>query len=407
MTAGALLVVFGADTGDKQPHAFIPQSTLGDRKPDQQDEGGRKSTIIFRGEQALMEKIQMLSEKGIKPKVYFTQFNDELEIDDQTVGRQRGDFRGGESLRSLLRKDNYDVRGLVWGVQPKQFKDNELYTHSKKDAKSVDEVPQDASLVVIVYPFLLFEIPPPYPKNGLEALERYLSRGGKLMVINPTPIQADAKVFDSGLPELLKKYGVQCSMDFILNFKEKGNYKKNIEFRGPWYVIGTAPANTTNLVAREFASQQVELTAPHSIRPLPSSNFKAEVMLEVKQPPNEIFWAETDPVALLNPIGFFGILGRDKIESRRSTEPIPVAVGVIDQKSPQKPRLVVLGDSWNAGNRYVTTSGAYYDFIRSSMEWLVERPVPVIGIAPKVSGEFRLKSHRGQARSDGSGCRWA
>src|SRR5207244_3427654 len=101
----------GSEVGDRPAHAFIPQSNLGSAKAE--DRERRAITRFFHGEQALMEKIQMLSEKGKKPIVYFTQFNGELEIENQMLVPPV--WQGGGVLRSKLRKDNYDVRGLIWG----------------------------------------------------------------------------------------------------------------------------------------------------------------------------------------------------------------------------------------------------------------------------------------------------
>lgn len=385
-----LLVVCGAETGGKQPHAFIPQSNLGTTAPsDPRDKTGRSLTRTFSGEKVVMEKIQMLSEKGVKPIVYFTQFNGELEIDDQRTFHKP--VEGGGMLRARLRKDNYDVRALIWGAPNKQFQGDALFHFSRKLPKDKDAVPADASLVVVALQFAVDPLNEDYPPGALDALERYLEAGGKLLVINPTPLRNPEPVIldKNGLPALLAKYGVQVGKDFLLNYNMKGAYRK-ADFRKQWLVTATGAPNSQSKLARPFSNQLIDLAAPKVVRAIPGGKFQAEEVLVVKGPPNDVFWVENQMEALLSPESYtVRMIGQGKLDQMRSSQPQPVAVAVTYQ---QKPRLVVIGDSWFASNPNVNRSGAYYDFIRSSMDWLVDRPVPVLGIAPKESGTVMVRS---------------
>ncbi len=388
-----LLVVFGADEAGKRPHAFIPFTELGDRKFPH--EGNKTATLTFRGEQALMEKIQLLSEKGKKPVVYFTQLNGEPLIDDrQSAGLVVvGDLEGASpyvvagDLGAKLKRDNYDVRGLIWGPPEKhpQFKGNPIFTFGRKDAKATaDAVPADADLVVILYAAFLAEARP-YPPGGLKALEDYLkNRGGRLMVLNPSPVGLlDGKIIDTGVAGLVKKYGVQVQDDFLLQYNErllKAQAQRRIS--PLWVTFATGAQNSSNKVARQFNGPLLEMVLARPILPASTGNFKAEALLEVRSPPNEKVWKDNDPAAFRNWRTYLGrLLEKDQLEARRVHEPVPVAVAVTDLQA--RPRLVVVGDSHNTANVYLSGAPNYYDFIRSSMEWLVERPAPAIGIAPK------------------------
>ena len=111
------------------------------------------------------------------------------------------------------------------GSPLKQFQGNALYTFSRKNPKDKDEVPADASLVVMAFQFITDNFDP-YPKEALEAWNAIWPGGGKLLVLNPTPMLPNREIPDNGLPGFLKKYGVQVGKDYLLNFNENRKYRK-------------------------------------------------------------------------------------------------------------------------------------------------------------------------------------
>jgi hypothetical protein len=401
-----LLVTIGPESTKevKQRHAFIPRSALGDVR--RESKGDRTITVNFRGENALMETIQLLSEHDKKkPVIYFTQGNGELVLSDQ-MGAMKNTiqiFMGAGNLRSMLAKDNYDVYGLVWGPPIKELVGNPMFKFGQppRDPKAPpdlkgdkdlrkDEVPEDARLVVIVYPFTFTDRRHKWPKSGLDALERYMERGGKLLVINPTPFEDFPPQLspDLGLTGLLAKYGVRVSKDYILNSNPN---RKGVLGPPAWGVTATAPPGTANRFAQHFIGQQINLTLPHVVDVAPAAEYKAEVVLVVKekQRGNDFVWAEKDSDPLImNTHEYVRTLPPEKLDAMRAPE-LPVAVAVTDKHG--KARVVVLGDSLNAANFYVNKSGPYYDFIRSAADWLVDRPVQKLGIPPKESNVFVLR----------------
>src|SRR5262249_33247334 len=118
---GGLLLVYGAEgvvAGRRPPHEYIPSRDLVE-----QGEMSRqgKQQVVFKGEQLLINKLRLLTASGDKPKIYFTQGNSELNLLDDLVKEQRTaiDERGGAGLLlQRLKKDNYEVRGLLWTAAP-------------------------------------------------------------------------------------------------------------------------------------------------------------------------------------------------------------------------------------------------------------------------------------------------
>jgi hypothetical protein len=122
-----VLLVYHPELGEKAPNAFIPARDLGETKRggDPRDPDAKRKEI-FKGEDAIMTQLRLLAERqGEKPKVYFTQGNREFNLKDSI---RREDIRdvvlgdadrlGAGLLLDRLKKENYDVRGLLWGAPP-------------------------------------------------------------------------------------------------------------------------------------------------------------------------------------------------------------------------------------------------------------------------------------------------
>src|SRR5205823_934349 len=68
----------------------------------------------------------------------------------------------------------------------------------------------------------------------------------------------------------------------------------------------------------------------------------------------------------------------------------PVAVAITDREG--KPRGMVVGDCTFISTEQLLsspTSGVNYDFFRSCLAWLSERPVVDIGISPRERGVYQ------------------
>jgi len=380
-----VLVVYGPESAAKAPHAFIPARDL--TEFNRGGPQGRKATLAFKGEDVVMTQIRFLADRQSKPRIYFTQGSGELDITDAAPmigpdGRIVLNPGGAAKLLDRLKQDNYDVRGLAWGAPPKKAPAGDLIVFAKKEIKDNDEVPTDAKVVVIAGTRV------PWPKGPLEALDRYLQKNGKLILLANILVARNAAgnglVYQpTGLEELLKKYNVDLAANFVLRMP--GSREDD-----PTTVLATIPPRAKNKIAVNFRSQGFLLDLARTVKPASGpAPFEAEAILEVARRPNqEVFWAETDPNGLINPFQFVLLLRqRGLIQDRMSAESLPVAVAVSDRE--QKPRMVVIGDASFASNTVSRSAVPYYDFLTSSMEWLAERPTN-IGIKPKESSSFAL-----------------
>ncbi|MCA1585292.1 MAG: GldG family protein, partial [Acidobacteria bacterium] len=148
---------------------------------------GRVERVTGTAEQDLSNAL-IKATTGESRKVYFTQGHGEK---DPTSSDRSGFGTIGQSLT----RDNYGVERLVL-VQQK-------------------EVPADASIVVIAGPRTDF-LP-----GEIDALEAYLAKGGKLMVMLDPPNPGEPETL-AGLTTLLREWGVNAGNDIVLDASGMG-----------------------------------------------------------------------------------------------------------------------------------------------------------------------------------------
>src|SRR5262249_21009012 len=158
---------------------FIPYRDLF-----QQDMGsfGRPGPPKFVAEDKLVSEIKILSDKGVKAVVYFTQGHGELDL--AGFGAGRDDWTAGQ-LKELLTERNFEVKPLAFGLG---------------EAK----VPEGAKVLVIAGPTQ------PFPKSHADAVAAFMRNGGKLLAlldVTPEPGN-EAAMLQTGLEGLLAAYNV-------------------------------------------------------------------------------------------------------------------------------------------------------------------------------------------------------
>jgi hypothetical protein len=401
-----VLIVYGPDVGAKAPHAFIPRRDLYEFKAEDPRDPRGKEVLLLKAEPALMTQLRLLVNREVKPRIYFTQGNDELDLENVSTspvmqldlrGGFQADTRGGAGLlMERLKKDNYEVHGLVWGAPPlKKGPTGDLMVYSQKKAGAPDEVPEDADVVIIAHPLV------PFTKDRRAALERYMDHGGRdkkggklILLANSLPTR-DGKFLDLNLEDLLRKYGVQLGQDFLMRVPRAAN-------ESPLEALATPPEGGRNKVAAEFSRSVFPVglagrrgRLARSVEPTAAPGaFDVEVMLEVGEKLNGPVWGETIVGALNNPYQYIlNLEARGMLEAKQSKKPISVAVGAKDREG--RPRLAVFGDSRFASNLFVRAEAPYYDFLTSTIEWLAERPENV-GIRPKESGMFHVDREKAE-----------
>jgi ABC-type uncharacterized transport system involved in gliding motility auxiliary subunit len=288
---------------------------------------GRKETITSVSEESVTNALLKLT-RTEKKKIYFLTGHGEHSIED--FGKD-----GYSTVKSSLEKDNYAVEKLVLA--------------EKK------EVPEDTSVVVIAGPrknLLLEEV---------QALERYIKRGGRLVVMLD-PYQ------DAGLKDFLKTYGFELADDIVID--------KLSQVFGGSYLMPVVTQYGIHPITNDFKFMTFFPEA-RSIR-------------ESQQKPDTITWtalAQTSEAA-------WGETNRKMLEQNKASFdekediPGPITIAAIaeinlkkekEQKedssssapAPSKAFLTVFGDSDFASNTYFGLSGNG-DLFLNTVHYLAE-----------------------------------
>ena len=154
-----------------------------------------------------------------KRKIYFLQGDDELDVAMMEPMRRldpRHDLSlfGAGLLADKLKKDNYEIQAMTFSKQyaaeRKKGKDEVLFV-GPADADKNSAVPKDAYAVVVLG--ATNTIPP----EGINALEKYMDGGGRMLVLFDMVLTKDLKSMKfSGLEGFVKKYGIESTDEFAL-----------------------------------------------------------------------------------------------------------------------------------------------------------------------------------------------
>ncbi|MCI0379627.1 MAG: GldG family protein [Gemmataceae bacterium] len=383
-TGRGLLLVYGAlpsDVDQKVPHSFIHESKLFEHKPRQEKS---KQLLEFNGEVEMFRELSFLVHEKKKRKLYFLQDHDELEV--QTRVREfRRDMRdpmgplGMGVLVEWLKKDNYEVFGLSF-AKPAPGKKDDILVYARAAGDKKKDVPDDAFAVILPGPSKQI------PEDTLEALERYMDRGGRMIVM--LDVVQDAKatsLVSTGIEDFLRKYGVQASNEFVLRATVQEDARS---------IITIFNKESRSEIARQFGRMIIPLDTVRVVRPEPSAiKYRAEALLQA--PPQTYVWPETAMAPLRNPAAYVAELDRkDMIEPKLSVTPIPVAVTVSEDGT--KPRMVVFGDAEFICNYDILrgrqrAKDVYYSLFTSAIEWMSDKS-GLVGPRPKTSNHYSINS---------------
>ena len=397
-----ILIVYGplpTDQAKKVPHAFVPISRLVEEQPVSSRDEGAKGVVLFKGESEVMNELNFLAQDSKRRKVYILQGDGELDINEKET-KMRRDLRvpleplGCATLVERLKKDQFDVQGLTFlGQLPKDKTENLVFAKETGPEKR-KEVPEDADAVLIPGPSVPLGA-------ATEALERFMDRGGRLLVYLDIVLDSKTnKLKSASLEEFLRKYGVLVGKDFAMRVpQEPGD--------DPRVVIATVPKDSTLELAKAFADKPMALNTVRIVRPDPAAQkYKVEPILQLDSTDRtlrELYWEENDVQALTNPIPFFNELARKGVlQTRLSAVPIPIAVAVSEKqldpasgKESFKPRLVVFGDAEMVSNAEILRSqfqggDLCYAWTISALEWLAANKSALIGPRAKAASSYSI-----------------
>jgi ABC-type uncharacterized transport system involved in gliding motility auxiliary subunit len=297
---------------------------------------------------------------GEARKIYFTQGHGEKDTASQ-------DRLGYGAVTNALTRDNYAVEPLV--LAQKQ------------------EVPADATAVVVAGPRTDFLQP------ELDALKRYVARGGKVMLLLDPPERAEADPTPL-ITAFLKEWGIEAGNDIVLDASGIGQ------------LIGTdasvpvaAPPYPAHAITERF-SVMTAFPLARSVRPVEGGAGGKTASPFVQTGPQS--WAETNLKALSS--------GGGQVEFNADQGdqqgPVPLAAAVSapatevpqklptnttpDQPEPPKPesRIVAFGDSDFAANYGLGIQGNR-DLFMNALNWVAQNE-NLIAIRPRESADRRI-----------------
>ena len=387
ISSGVLLVDGKIPQAPEKDVASPPYTFVVDRKLSDMDRPrgpGEKATRIFKGEGEILKEVKFLVTDKQKRKIYVLQGDEEADINNKE-GRERGDFRdsfgqvGIGLLIDRLNGDGYDVTGLSFRKEIGKPPPNVVFVTEDGNKK---DIPGDCQTLII--PGISKKLPP----EAVEAIERYLERGGKLIAFFDVVVDEDfSKMKESGLEGVLKHYGVEVTNEFPLRVPLE-------ERDSPTLLFATAPRDSTSPLAREFARKLVltKRTAHVVKGSEKAGRYRAETVLQAeKNDENGFYYTLEKKLGVLqNPQGYMRARGRNVIAAIEE-KPLPLAVAVTEDPG-EKPRIVVFGDTEFITNIELArspTARTNYSFVVSAIEWLAGRE-DLMGTHVKQSTNFQL-----------------
>jgi hypothetical protein len=367
-----VLLVLGGLSNDpnaQPPHVVIPARRLFDQQ---------MKSFTFKGEAEVMKELDFLTNKRERQRIYFLQGDNELDINEKqpieltspTLNLAR---LGAGKLVENLTKDNYDVHGLSFRPADPEAKETNIVHVAETGAGKKAEVPTDCDTLVILSPSS------PFSADSLDAIERYMDRGGRLFVGIGLPAESDfSKLKVTGLEGLLKKFGVDVTDQYVLHFPTK-------RFPSPYECFVDVAEKGDTVLSQQFAGKSFGMITPRIVKSAPTAKYKVEPLL-VADPEFAIWKEDSLDFFRANPM----LLLRDRLAGRDPTSilarsPVPVAVTVTHDA---KPRAVVVGSGEFLANfMFNTQQGrANYDLFAGSLAWMSERKF--IGPRPVESANY-------------------
>ena len=228
-------------------------------------------------------------------------------------------------------------------------------------------VPADCQLLIIAGPRNRL------PASEVDRIGRYLSQGGRLFVLANWMRAGNGP---TGLERLLADWGVVLGDNFVFDPKNA---------RSGSDVVATN--FTSHPAVKALAGKSVYLLLPRSVDPARNANPGGDT-------------PRVSPLILTSPGGQTvsdaspdGVPKPNPLRDRTGVIPVAVAAekgslqGVSADRS--STRLIVVGESLFLAN-LAFGSDANLDFTNLAVNWLLDRPENLSGIAPRLIQEYRI-----------------
>jgi ABC-type uncharacterized transport system involved in gliding motility auxiliary subunit len=327
---------------------------------------GQAPTLTgFKGEQQITSALLNLAESE-KPKILMTKGHGEHGLDDFSAG-------GLSAAADYLERENFEVE--EWA------------------SLGAGDVPADADLVVIAGPTAGFVEP------ELAALDRYLARGGRLLVmLDPALAAGGGGVVETGLPGMLAEHGVTVDPTIVVDPANP------LPFFGAETIFANAWGDHPVTEPMRRGELAVIFSLARSVRPgaAPAGYVATDLVRTSAEG-----WGETNLAALRE-------VAKDPEDV---AGPVALAVAVAQEASPSAggdpegsaeagsspgagsgtgARLIVIGDSDFATNAQIQAAANSVLFA-NAFNWLVARE-ELVAIPPKEPEQVRLSLTRGEMR---------
>ena len=305
--------------------------------------GDERVKVSEIAEAAVTNALVKLTRQGEKV-VYFMEGHGERAVEDEAGSTRAGYARAADALRN----ENYRVETLLLA--------------------SLADVPEDADVVIVA------DARRPLLAEEVEALERYLARGGALMALVDPRSEGD-------WPAQLGTWGVELGDDVVID--------RTLALFGR----ATTPMAAAYDREHEITRGMREPALFHEVRSVSASGGAAEAFTQLVFT-SEDSWAERDlqRMDLDNEVTFDG---------QDVAGPVSVAVvgtpslaGLAVEEAVAPPRLAVFGDSDFASNEFLD-SYLNRDLFVNTVNWLIG-DVEAISIRPNLSraSSFQLSQEQ-------------
>jgi ABC-type uncharacterized transport system involved in gliding motility auxiliary subunit len=310
--------------------------------------GGEQVEVTELTESALTNALVKLT-RGKAKKIYFLTGHNERAIDGDEAAKPEG----FQFAKEALANENYAVEPLLLASQP--------------------DVPEDASAVVIAGPTR------PFHESEQPALQRYLERGGGLLVLLDPRAHTD-------LYAKLAEWGVDVGDDVIVDqrFAAQGQPLTFFALDYPGHPITEGFREPTLFHMARSVSPKTE--AAPAIAPIVRSSDQSWAERNVERLFKESL-GELDGQDLKGPVPV-AVAG----ELELAKPPPPPAEGAEPPPAPPKARIVVVGDTDFASNAIVQQF-SNRDFLVNSVNWLLG-DVDAITVRPNEARASRLQLTR-------------
>lgn len=314
----------------------------------------------FKGEQSFTSALLELTESE-QATVVFTTGHGELQLSDFAPS-------GLSGAQELLERDNFKVE--TWA------------------SLGQSALPEGTTLVVVAGPTANFVEP------EIEILRAFLDQGGSLMVLLDPTLSPAGGLVETGLEQLLSRYGVTVGEDIVVDPANP------LPFFGADTIFINNYGSHAITVPLDQAELPTILSLARSVTLVDDiEGYEAVELFETTAEG----WGETnladlstvqlDDADLTGPVPL-GVALRETEE-----DPTPSDDGEVDtrgERSSPASRLVVIGDSDFATNAQLRNTGNL-TLLANSLNWLAQRDA-LVAIPPKTPESVRLSLTSGEMR---------